>query len=372
MMPAPTPSSAWSHCPGGWNNTARWPIAAAAAKAAGSDAEQQLLRLADSEQLQAYVEKWTAQPTQRTPPLLHQSWKSCELPFKQNVWQQQCERVLNKNWTSLLWTDEDNRNFIATHYPSFLELYDGYDVKIKRIDAVRYFYLWHFGGVYIDLDIACLRSFDTYKSLEGRALLPDSHAVFAFNNKAYNCIDGTCLRDKTEAVPNAFMAAPPRHPFFAVAIHTLQTTANHTRKGRSHPLPATGPVFLTTRLFKWIHSAGHSNTTTIHSKNAVFNWMPGLNGHRHPCGFTAMNPTQTNDTSGSKRDWTQHDKLHYDKVFAQCASHLRTTAMTTFWTASWAPEWKDEMEKLKNSTTAAAESDDDDTAAQTSGGEHDV
>ena len=85
-----------------------------------------------------------------------------------------------------------------------------------------------------------------------------------------------------------------------------------------------------------------------------------------------MKPTQTNDTSGSKRDWTQHDKLQYHKVFAQCASHLRMTAMTTFWTASWEPEWKDEMEKLKNSTTAAAESDGDDTAAHTSGGEHDV
>lgn len=353
-------SAAWSLCPGGWKDRAD---VAAAENAASSVPEQQLLSLADTEQLQAYVEKWRAQPTQRIPPLLHQSWKSCTLPFRQNVWQQQCERVLAKNWTSLLWTDDDNRDFIATHYPSFLKLYDGYDVKIKRIDAVRYFYLWHFGGVYIDLDIACLQSFDRYRGFRGRPLLPDSHAVFAFNNKAYNCIDGTCLKDKTEAVPNAFMAAPPRHPFFAYAIHALKTHANLTRRGKSHPLPVTGPVFLTTRLFRWIHTEGHHNMTTIHSKSAVFNWMPGTNGHRHPCGFVAMNPKPTNDTSGNGRDWTQHDKLWYHKLFAQCAAHLKTTAMTTFWTASWTPEWQDELATLTSkdvNSTAAAVSEEDD------------
>ena len=64
--------------------------------------------------------------------------------------------MLPRNWSMWLWTDEDNRELIARDFPSFLPLYDGYDVKIKRIDAVRYFYLYKYGGVYMDLDVMCL------------------------------------------------------------------------------------------------------------------------------------------------------------------------------------------------------------------------
>ena len=36
-----------------------------------------------------------------------------------------------------LWTDDANRAFIAAHYPAHLPMYDGYDVHIKRVDAIR-------------------------------------------------------------------------------------------------------------------------------------------------------------------------------------------------------------------------------------------
>lgn len=68
-----------------------------------------------------------------------------------------------------LWTDKKAREFIAAEYapsiascfsimlmtiryPWFLETYDGYPYPIQRADAIRYFVLHHFGGIYIDLD----------------------------------------------------------------------------------------------------------------------------------------------------------------------------------------------------------------------------
>lgn len=47
----------------------------------------------------------------------------------------------------LLHTDADNRAFIAREFPEYLGLYDGYDTHIKRVDAVRYFLLYRYGGV---------------------------------------------------------------------------------------------------------------------------------------------------------------------------------------------------------------------------------
>jgi hypothetical protein len=40
----------------------------------------------------------------------------------------------------------------ACRYPWFLETFDGYPYPIQRADAIRYFVLHHFGGIYIDLD----------------------------------------------------------------------------------------------------------------------------------------------------------------------------------------------------------------------------
>lgn len=39
-----------------------------------------------------------------------------------------------------------------SRYPWFLETFDGYPYPIQRADAIRYFVLHHFGGIYIDLD----------------------------------------------------------------------------------------------------------------------------------------------------------------------------------------------------------------------------
>ena len=57
-----------------------------------------------------------------------------------------------------MWTDDKSREFIATEYPWFLATFDNYSQPIQRADAIRYFVLAHFGGVYIDLDDVRLHS----------------------------------------------------------------------------------------------------------------------------------------------------------------------------------------------------------------------
>lgn len=51
-----------------------------------------------------------------------------------------------------LWTDAGSRDFVAKEYPWFLDSFDNYHFPIQRADAIRYFVLAHFGGIYIDLD----------------------------------------------------------------------------------------------------------------------------------------------------------------------------------------------------------------------------
>ena len=62
-----------------------------------------------------------------------------------------------------LWTDEDSRELIATEYPWFLNTFDNYSYPIQRADAIRYFVLAHYGGIYIDLDdVRLIEAFDVF------------------------------------------------------------------------------------------------------------------------------------------------------------------------------------------------------------------
>ena len=45
----------------------------------------------------------------------------------------------HEDWEYRYWTDEDNYNLIAEHYPWFLPCYNSYKWPIQRADAVRYF-----------------------------------------------------------------------------------------------------------------------------------------------------------------------------------------------------------------------------------------
>ena len=121
--------------------------------------------------------------------------------------------------------------------PRRLDLYDGYDMPIKRADAVRYFYLYALGGAYIDTDFECLQPFEGSK-----VPLDDRRATFGLQF-------GTMKRP--DALANSFMAAPAGHPLFAYLISQLRGAA-----GAAHPLDATGPRFLTSRFHQFQALAG--------------------------------------------------------------------------------------------------------------------
>ena len=54
-----------------------------------------------------------------------------------------------------LWSEKASRDFIETEYPWFLRTYDRYRYPVQRVDAIRYFLMLYYGGIYMDLDNGC-------------------------------------------------------------------------------------------------------------------------------------------------------------------------------------------------------------------------
>ncbi len=171
------------------------------------------------------------------PRLIHQTWRDrappAEMARLQRTWLE-----LNPRWHHRLWTDADVRRLIERCAPWFLSAYDAYPEPIMRVDAFRYFLMFHVGGVYVDLDFECLRPIDELVRGGGVlvALEPDEHL-------AEPVVGASGL---PRVVGNAFLASVPGHPFWPHVFAWLRKT-----RPQREPLEATGPFLLTRALDSW-------------------------------------------------------------------------------------------------------------------------
>jgi len=184
------------------------------------------------EELQLPLDDWAWNTTEvalaeRVPRILHQTWKSETLPPKWTKISQHCRDIM-PDYEYMLWTDASSREFIAKEYPWFLDTFDGYTYPIQRADAIRYFVLYHYGGVYLDLDIGCQRPLDSL--LTYPIILPKTIPV---------------------GVSNDLMFAEKNHPFMAQTIHNLISWDYSWILNYPTVMFSTGPMYLSFQYGFW-------------------------------------------------------------------------------------------------------------------------
>jgi len=137
------------------------------------------------------------------PKIIHQQWKTDQVPHKFMQWHLSWHKHYPKTeYTHMLWTDDTARDLIKTHYRWFLETYDAYEHNINRADAVRYFILHKYGGIYADLDYEPTTNF--YDSL------PQNQVGVVESPYYWN--------EKTQ---NSLMSSPASDPFWLDLFHQL-------------------------------------------------------------------------------------------------------------------------------------------------------
>ncbi|RCK66982.1 Mannosyl phosphorylinositol ceramide synthase SUR1 [Candida viswanathii] len=154
------------------------------------------------------------------PKIIHQTYKTNDVP---EIWKQGQQACINlhSDYQYILWTDEMAREFISKEFSWFLETWDNYKYPIQRADAIRYFVLYHFGGIYIDLDDGCKRKLDPLLT------------VPAFVRKTI-----------PTGVSNDVMGSVPNHPFFLKVIQNLEKYQRNWFVPYLTIMISTGPLFL--------------------------------------------------------------------------------------------------------------------------------
>ena len=164
------------------------------------------------------------------PPRIFQTWKShTDIPSNMAYWKSTWIHH-HPTFTYELWDDAQNRAFVEKEFPWFLPTYDGYDREIKRADAIRYMYLYKFGGIYADMDFECLQSLEPLlRSYQGSAdvLLGSMETTWTH---------------RRHSIPNAILISKPQQDFWLTLLKALEQAAEQNPQGDVEEL--TGPVIL--------------------------------------------------------------------------------------------------------------------------------
>ena len=63
-----------------------------------------------------------------------------------------------------VWSYKDCEDLLKYHYPHYLQLWDDFSEPVMKCDFIRYIILYHYGGIYMDMDMYPLRDFTEFLS----------------------------------------------------------------------------------------------------------------------------------------------------------------------------------------------------------------
>ena len=161
----------------------------------------------------------------KIPKIIMQTWKNNEIP---DHWKESPKSIRDHmpDWTYILMTDEDGFKFCGKYFPDFLSYYENFPHPIQRADAIRYMFLYIYGGLYMDLDIVIEKPLDPLFYSESELYLCPSGNI------------GSCLT-------NSFMASKPGCKFWLKMIEHMKQPTSWWMMGKHMTvMNTTGPVGL--------------------------------------------------------------------------------------------------------------------------------
>ncbi len=164
------------------------------------------------------------------PHIFHQHWDTYNVPRRFRKWIKSWV-VKHPKWEYWFWTPKEVRQLLYRYYPQYLQIYDNYPKMLNRADVMRYFVLYKYGGIYLDLDMECVKPIDSW-----------TYQLPCFGSE--ETYEHTYFQYKTNqpGLMNGILGCRPNHPFYNLTIHWLSEYASikHVKGGRY----STGPLFI--------------------------------------------------------------------------------------------------------------------------------
>lgn len=177
------------------------------------------------------------------PAIIHQIWMTGDVPAHlaplAESWRKQ-----HPSWEYRLWTDASLATFVKDSYPHVWDLYRRYPEMIQRVDAARYMLLHHFGGLYADFDVECVRPLDPLRV--HRAVFPATDPLGLANDLMLSEPGHAVIASVVARLERSFAQWQrpyvPRH--FRVllttgSLHLTRSVSRAPQRGEAHILAPT-------------------------------------------------------------------------------------------------------------------------------------
>ena len=188
-------------------------------------------------------------PIRNIPKIMHFIFEPFRYASIPDEWKLNIEkfRTLNPDYVVMIHTLSDSESLLSESYPELYVTYCGLRDTISKIDYTKYIMLYHYGGLYADLDITWFRSLRDLV-IGGWNMILCKEKDYAIRNQINNC----------------FMACKKKSDFILRLLRDCEQT-NHLDIVE-RVLHTTGPVFLTKTFHKSYPKLTElsylSNTTT--------------------------------------------------------------------------------------------------------------
>lgn len=190
-------------------------------------------------------------------------------------------QTLHPNWTYTLWTDESTTEFMRNLYPDLQTRYEGYRRSMEYANVLKYALLDHYGGVYLNLDIACIQPFDELRGLP--FLTPGAYPV---------------------GVSKAFILSRPHHPFLRLLLEGVERRSLRRRLPGIDNILNTGSMFFSNSWMSYVRSlARRGIEDTLEEKRVYVLADERGNLDPHVLGTGALSPLFSRKGASSWRDF---------------------------------------------------------------------
>jgi mannosyltransferase OCH1-like enzyme len=180
------------------------------------------------EDLDLEIARLQSDPSFPIPKIIHQVWVNSN-PEVPDIWKASPRewQKLHPGWMYILWSEDLCRNFVKKYEPEFLGRYDTYPYAIQRIDAIRYCFLKHYGGLYVDLDLVPLENVESH--------LMDSCDTYFVNSA-----------NISSSYTNSVMASKPKSLIWDEVLNAAKKSDHWWAWGKHFTvMTTTGPMMLT-------------------------------------------------------------------------------------------------------------------------------
>jgi len=194
----------------------------------------------------------------RIPKKIHQIWIGPHpLPTSCKKFQQTWLE-LHPDWEYKLWTDKDIEEFELTNK----KLYDQSTNWGQKADIARYEILYRLGGLYIDTDFECIRSFD----------------IFHYSCDFYAGIVNNC--PSKFLIANGLIGSAPGHQLLKEVIKNMTLEKTEEQGERNRIMETTGPYYFTRHILRFLEEDHFDNQCVLFPMSYFYPW-PSYERHNN-------------------------------------------------------------------------------------------